>query len=237
MMASSTMANPASNPMPTCTVFSARTTGTPRPPAPTSAAITTIDRLSMMHWVMPAMMVGAAQGNSTFHSSCMGVAPKASPASRSACGTEETPRCVRRIGAGRAKMIVEIRPGTTPRPNSTRVGIRYTKVGSVCIRSSTGRSAWYKRGRCAAAMPIGTPIRVDKHGGHQHQRQSLERREPVALIHDEQQRQDDEHGQLDRTAQHPGQARQCGDQQRGRNGHQRRRHAIDAAANGRWRSH
>ena len=49
MIASSTMANPASKPMPTCTVPRARTTGTPRPPAPTSAAMTTIDRLSMMH--------------------------------------------------------------------------------------------------------------------------------------------------------------------------------------------
>ena len=49
MIASSTMTKPASNPMPTCTVFRARTTGTPRPPAPTSAAITTIERLSMMH--------------------------------------------------------------------------------------------------------------------------------------------------------------------------------------------
>ena len=54
------MAKPASKPMPTCTVFSARTTGTPRPPAPTRAAITTIDRLSMMHWVTPATMVGSA---------------------------------------------------------------------------------------------------------------------------------------------------------------------------------
>src|SRR5450631_942509 len=41
IMASSTMVNPASNPIPTCTEFSARTTGTPNPPAPTRAAITT----------------------------------------------------------------------------------------------------------------------------------------------------------------------------------------------------
>src|SRR3984885_11346887 len=48
-IASSTMVNPASKPIPTCTELSARTTGTPRPPAPTRAAITTMDRLSMMH--------------------------------------------------------------------------------------------------------------------------------------------------------------------------------------------
>ncbi len=47
-------------PMGMLTVPSARTTGVPSPAAPTSAAITTIDRLSMMHWVTPAMMVGAA---------------------------------------------------------------------------------------------------------------------------------------------------------------------------------
>src|SRR5437588_541289 len=90
-MASSTITKPASKPMPTWTVLSARTTGTPSPPAPTSAAITTMERLSMMHWVMPARIVGAALGSSTFHSSCMGVAPKARPASRSAVGTELMP--------------------------------------------------------------------------------------------------------------------------------------------------
>src|SRR6185369_7116782 len=41
MIASSTIAKPASKPMPTCTEFRARTTGTPSPPAPTKAAITT----------------------------------------------------------------------------------------------------------------------------------------------------------------------------------------------------
>ena len=92
-------------------------------------------------------MVDAALGSSTFHSSCMGVAPKASPASISGFGTDEMPRCVRRMGAGSANITVEISPGTTPRPNSTSVGIRYTKVGRVCIKSSTGRSAANSRGR------------------------------------------------------------------------------------------
>ena len=92
LMARSTMVNPASNPMPTCTEFKARTTGTPRPPAPTNAAITTIERLSMMHWVTPATIVGAALGSSTFHSICMRVAPNASPASMSGLGTEQIPR-------------------------------------------------------------------------------------------------------------------------------------------------
>ena len=118
------MVKPASKPMPICTEFSARTTGTPRPPAPTRAAITTIDRLNMMHWVMPATMVPAALGSSTFQRSCSGVAPKASPASISGRGTEEIPRCVSRIGAGNANITVEMSPGTTPSPNSTNVGMR-----------------------------------------------------------------------------------------------------------------
>ena len=39
-------------------------------------------------------------------------------------GVEETPRWVRRIGAGMANITVEISPGTVPRPNSTKVGMR-----------------------------------------------------------------------------------------------------------------
>ncbi len=76
----------------------ARTTGLPRPLAPISAAMTTMERQSMMHWVRPAMMVGQAAGSSTFQSSCRLVAPKASPASISCFGTEVMPRWVRRIG-------------------------------------------------------------------------------------------------------------------------------------------
>ena len=78
----------------------------------------------MMHWLTPVRMAEAALGNSIFISSCHGVAPKAWPASMSGRGTEAMPSCVRRIGAGSAKMIVETRPGTTPRPNSTSVGVR-----------------------------------------------------------------------------------------------------------------
>ncbi len=78
----------------------------------------------MMHCVTPAMMVPAALGNSIFQSNCMGVAPKASPASMSGRGTEEMPRWVKRMGAGSAKITVEMSPGTTPRPNNTNVGIK-----------------------------------------------------------------------------------------------------------------
>jgi hypothetical protein len=91
-MATMTMARPASMPISIFTWPSARTTGLPRPSAPTKAAITTMDSANMIAWVTPAMMVGMAWGSSTFQSNCRLVAPKASPASINWVGTEETPR-------------------------------------------------------------------------------------------------------------------------------------------------
>ena len=91
-MATITMANPASKPCATLTVVSARTTGTPSPSAPTRAAITTIESESMMHWVMPCMIVGIAWGSSTLSRSCVSLAPKARPASNSGRGALEMPR-------------------------------------------------------------------------------------------------------------------------------------------------
>ena len=78
----------------------------------------------MMHWVIPVTMVGMADGSSMVVSNCHLVAPKACPASIRGLGVEDMPRWVRRTGAGRAKMMVEINPGTTPSPNRTKVGIR-----------------------------------------------------------------------------------------------------------------
>src|SRR5690606_14174518 len=69
-MARTTMARPASRPSGMFTELSALTTGLPSPFAPIRAAMTTIDRDSMMHCVSPAMMIGSAAGSSTFHSSC-----------------------------------------------------------------------------------------------------------------------------------------------------------------------
>jgi hypothetical protein len=60
MMATTTMTKPLSNPSAVFTWLSARTTGTPSPSAPTSAAITTIDSDSMIVWFSPAMICGKA---------------------------------------------------------------------------------------------------------------------------------------------------------------------------------
>ncbi len=58
-------------------------------------------------------------------------------------------------------MMVEISPGTMPKPNKTNVGIKYTNVGTVCIRSRIGLSKVYNQGRCAAMIPSGTPINTE----------------------------------------------------------------------------
>jgi len=96
-MASSTITKPASKPMPTCTV---RARAPPAPRAPGSHQRRDHHHGQAQHdaLVMPARIVGAALGNSTFHSSCMGVAPNAWPASSSALGTELIPSCVSRMG-------------------------------------------------------------------------------------------------------------------------------------------
>ncbi|MNL36274.1 hypothetical protein D3C87_1583460 [compost metagenome] len=86
--------------------------------------MTTIESESMIVWVRPAMICGAAKGSSTLRRTCDGVAPKAMAASTSAGGVETMPRRVRRTGAGMAKMTVAISPGTMPRPNSTSAGMR-----------------------------------------------------------------------------------------------------------------
>mmetsp|Transcript_18153 Transcript_18153/g.28309 ORF Transcript_18153/g.28309 Transcript_18153/m.28309 type:complete len:263 (-) Transcript_18153:436-1224(-) len=138
MMATTTITSPLSKPKPLSTRFSALTTGLPNPLAPTNAEITTIDSDSMIVWFSPAMICGKAEGSSTFHRSCRLVAPNASAASISGVGVLDTPRWVNRMGAGRTKITVATSPGTSPSPKNTMAGMRYTKVGSVCMMSSTG---------------------------------------------------------------------------------------------------
>lgn len=58
-------------------------------------------------------------------------------------------------------MIVARIAGTLPSPNSISTGIRYTKLGSVCITSSTGSSIRRSHALRDARMPAGTPIATD----------------------------------------------------------------------------
>ena len=52
-----------------------RSTIRPRPPTAIIEAMTTIDRLSINAWLMPAMIDGMASGSCTRVSSCQGEAP------------------------------------------------------------------------------------------------------------------------------------------------------------------
>jgi len=53
----------------------ARTIGVPRPAAPTSAAITTIESDIIMHWFTPSMTGAMARGSLTLRRICARVAP------------------------------------------------------------------------------------------------------------------------------------------------------------------
>ena len=123
------------------TVLSALTTGFPKPLAPTKADITTIDKDSIMHCVNPAIIDGSAWGISTLKSVCKGVAPKASLTSIKSGGTPLSPRQVSRIGAATAKIIVEIRPGTSPRPKFLRPDGFFTAT-QFDLRSLFSQQKW-----------------------------------------------------------------------------------------------
>ena len=75
VMASSTMPRPPTAASPMSSRPMPRSTICPRPPTAIMEAMTTIDRLSMSAWLMPAMMEGSASGSCTFSSICMGEAP------------------------------------------------------------------------------------------------------------------------------------------------------------------
>ncbi|MNR43744.1 hypothetical protein D3C85_1624010 [compost metagenome] len=65
---------------------------------------------------------------------------------------------MKRINGGIAAVATATSPGTLPMPNSITTGTRYTKVGVVCITSSTGRTTIHAPGLRAHQMPIGIPI-------------------------------------------------------------------------------
>ncbi len=92
--------------------------------------------------------------------------PKASATSVSSFGTCFIPRLVSLITGGIAKTTVAIMPGTFPSPKKMRAGIRYTKDGMVCMKSSEGFTTWKSTVFFAERIPSGIPIisasRVDE---------------------------------------------------------------------------
>ena len=61
-----------------------------------------------------------------------------------------------------AKITVANAPGTVPKPKNSTAGIRYTKAGMVCMKSSMGRMILLHRLLLAVQMPNGTPRDVYK---------------------------------------------------------------------------
>ena len=62
-----------------------------------------------------------------------------------------------RTAGGMEKITVAIVPGTRPVPKKITAGIRYTNAGSVCMKSSTGRTSAASRSLLAMATPSGRP--------------------------------------------------------------------------------
>ena len=102
MMASTTIARPASRARPTNNLLSDSRTTWPSPPAPMRAAITTIPRAIMIVWLIPVSMVGMAWGSCTLWRVWRGVAPNISAASTVEGSTEWIPSVVKRITGGSA---------------------------------------------------------------------------------------------------------------------------------------
>ena len=59
------------------------------------------------------------------------------------------------ITGGIAKTLIAIKPGILPSPNNITTGIRYTKLGIVCIKSSMGKMILCAKLFFAINIPIG----------------------------------------------------------------------------------
>ncbi len=118
------MASPASSARPTSSRCSDTSTSRPSPPAPMSAAMTTMPSAAMIVWLTPAMIVGMASGICTLKSVCRAVEPKLCAASTAAGATSRMPRLVKRMAGGRAKITVATTAGTRATPKKSSTGMR-----------------------------------------------------------------------------------------------------------------
>ena len=125
VIATSTMANPAKRLFPNSAWRMVYRTSQPRsPPLPRTAAITTIDSVARIVWLMPSMTVGMATGSRTSHRSCLRVAPDMMADSTTSSGTRLSPNITVRAIGGMAKVADAIRPTVGPNPKSTRQGTK-----------------------------------------------------------------------------------------------------------------
>ncbi len=76
------------------------------------------------------------------------------------------PSAVSRITGGTENTIVAKHADTAPRPKKGSAGIRYTKLGSVCIMSRIGEKArqarWLRANQIPTGMPITRAVTVDR---------------------------------------------------------------------------
>ena len=63
---------------------------------------------------------------------------------------------------GRANIIIATTPGVKPTPKSITTGIKYTKLGIVCITSKAGLSEASKKLLLDERIPKGIPIKQQK---------------------------------------------------------------------------
>ena len=146
------------------------------------------------------MMVGSAEGSSTFHSSWRLVAPNASPASMIGFGTEVMPRWVSRTAVGMTKMMVTMRPGA----------IAEAEQGQHRDQVDEGRQRLHQvedRQQDAVDLRLVRGPDAERHadghrggGGGNDQHQRLDGLLPQALVEDEEQADEDADGQRPASA-------------------------------------
>jgi len=108
------------------------------------------------------MIVFKARGISILNNIKYLLQPNALPASLNLFSTCRIPRLVSLITGASEKIIIEITPGVRPTPKSITTGIRYTKLGIVCITSKIGRRIVSKILLLEAKIPSGIPIIMQK---------------------------------------------------------------------------
>ena len=118
------MAIPASSAPPRSRRCNASSTDCPRPPALTTAAITTMLSAAMIVWFTPSMIDGFASGTWTSRRRCFDVVPNESATSTEVAGTVRIPSAVRRIAGGSENTRVAIRAAGAPTPKSRNAGSR-----------------------------------------------------------------------------------------------------------------
>ena len=97
-----TISSPATAPSPISWFWSAASTGSPSPPAPTIEAITTIESAIMITWFRPSMIDCPASGSWIRRSTWLRVAPNDWAASIASRRTERIPSSVNRTSGGTA---------------------------------------------------------------------------------------------------------------------------------------